>query len=208
MRLLKIIAEAVLLTTLAVLTAGCSDNNVPVNEMVQTAYTTVTATVTSASVTTETATVHTEVATSDVTSTEAYHLLRSPEDIFIHCTDEEAQKYEFVYDSMVFSALYEPDNWHIKDSYLIDDYDDIVIICQALTAVHKVHSADMQSYRTAEDMANEWYQHNIAYSLLPEGSSWKNSARDVDLDANDQNKNLFDFVLDKLDINVTKQEQY
>ncbi|MBP5434142.1 hypothetical protein [Ruminococcus sp.] len=207
MRLSKIITEAVLLTALAALIAGCSDNNVPVIEM-RTADTTVTGTVTEAPATTETVTSHTEAATTSVTATEAYHLLSSPEDISLHCTDEEAQEYGFLYGGTVFSALYEPDNWHIRDSYLIDDYDDIVIICQALTAVHKVHSADMQSYRTAEDMANEWYQHNIAYSLLPEGSSWKNSARDVDLDAKDQNKNLFDFVLDKLDINVTKQEQY
>ena len=202
MRFIKIMT---ILSAAAALLYGCSDNNIPVNETVQATETAVTS-----SAATTAPVVTTKAVTSsaaDVTSTapavtsEAQHILSSPEDTGLHCTGENSQSYEFTYNGSTFRAAYEPDNWHISDSYLITDYDDIVIICQALIYVHPVHSADMENYRTAEDMAYEWSQHNIAYYLLPDGS-WKESAKDVDLDAKDQNKNLFDFMMDKLDIST------
>ena len=37
-------------------------------------------------------------------------------------------------------------------------------------------------------MTFEWIQHNIAYDILPENNKWKENAKDVDLDPQDQNK--------------------
>lgn len=205
MRFIKIIPLLLLSAAAAALVYGCSDNNIPTEDTVQAAETTAAPTVTASTttVTTKAVTAYTTsvTATAPAVTTEAHHILSSPEDTGLHCTDESSQSYEFTYNGSTFSAAYEPDNWHISDSYLITDYDDIVIICQALIYVHPVHSADMENYRTAEDMAYEWSQHNIAYYLLPDGS-WKESAKDVDLDAKDQNKNLFDFMMDKLDIST------
>lgn len=46
----------------------------------------------------------------------------------------------------------------------------------------------MQSTRTAEDMAFEWLQHNLAYEFLPENNPWRENAKDVDLNPEDQNR--------------------
>ena len=142
-------------------------------------------------------------ATESVTEYTAYDasLLSSPEDIGLHDTDGEGVDYIFSYGGEEFFALYEPDNWHITDSYKIEDEDDILLICQALISVHPIHSADMQSYRAAEDMAFEWHRHNLAYSLLPDSSEWKSNAKDVDLDSKDEGKGLFNFLMDRLDSN-------
>ena len=142
-------------------------------------------------------------ATESITEYTAYDasLLSSPEDIGLHDTDGNGVDYIFSYGGEEFFALYEPDNWHITDSYKIEDEDDILLICQALISVHPIHSADMQSYRAAEDMAFEWHQHNLAYSLLPDSSEWKSNAKDVDLDSKDEGKGLLDFLMDRLDSN-------
>lgn len=142
-------------------------------------------------------------ATESITEYTAYDasLLSSPEDIGLHDTDGEGVDYIFSYGGEEFFALYEPDNWHITDSYKIEDEDDILLICQALISVHPIHSADMQSYRAAEDMAFEWHQHNLAYNHLPDSSEWKSNAKDVDLDSKDEGKGLFNFLMDRLDSN-------
>ena len=82
---------------------------------------------------------------------------------------------------LLTKAEYTPDNWKIRDSYRINDTDAMKEICAALLEIHPIYAADMSSYRTADDMAYEWDQHNIAYSLLPDGSTLKESAADVDL---------------------------
>lgn len=142
-------------------------------------------------------------ATESITEFTAYDasLLSSPEDIGLHDTDGNGMDYIFSYGGEEFFALYEPDNWHITDSYKIEDEDDILLICQALISVHPIHSADMQSYRAAEDMAFEWHQHNLAYNHLPDSSEWKSNAKDVDLDSKDEGKGLFNFLMDRLDSN-------
>ena len=142
-------------------------------------------------------------ATESITEYTAYDtsLLSSPEDIGLHDTDGNGVDYIFSYGGEEFFALYEPDNWHITDSYKIEDEDDILLICQALISVHPIHSADMQSYRAAEDMAFEWHQHNLAYSLLPDSSEWTSNAKDVDLDSKDEGKGLFNFLMDRPDSN-------
>ena len=58
----------------------------------------------------------------------------------------------------------------------------------------------MSGYRDADDMAYEWIQHNIAYDVLPDDSEWKSSAKDVDINPDDQNKNLYDMFLERQDI--------
>ena len=55
----------------------------------------------------------------------------------------------------------------------------------------------MVSYRDAEDMAYEWLQHNLAYKLLPETSSWKENVKDVDLNPEDQGKSLLELYKDR-----------
>ena len=142
-------------------------------------------------------------ATESITEYTAYDasLLSSPEDIGLHDTDGNGVDYIFSYGGEEFFALYEPDNWHITDSYKIEDEDDILLICQVLISVHPIHSADMQSYRAAEDMAFEWHQHNLAYNHLPDSSEWKSNAKDVDLDSKDEGKGLFNFLMDRLDSN-------
>ena len=47
-----------------------------------------------------------------------------------------------------------------------------------------------KSYRTVDDMVYEWKQHNLAFQVLPEGNSFRESAKDVDLDPRDQGKSL------------------
>ena len=47
-------------------------------------------------------------------------------------------------------------------------------------------------------MAHEWHQHNVAFDMLPEGSEWKESAKDVDLDPQDENKSMYRMFKDKI----------
>ena len=56
------------------------------------------------------------------------------------------------------------------DSVALSTWKDMEIICAALSEIYPVHGRDRTSYRTAEDMAYEWLQHNIAYEFLPESS--------------------------------------
>ena len=114
--------------------------------------------------------------------------LVSTEDIELHAVDETGRNYVFLYNHEEFSARYTEDNWKIVDSYKIINTDDMMIICQALLDLHPVHGRDMKSIRTAEDMAFEWLQHNIAYEFLPEDSPWRENAKDVDLNPDDQGR--------------------
>lgn len=98
--------------------------------------------------------------------------------------------YEFVYNGETFKASYLTDTWKIYNSYKIVNSSDIKKICKALIEIKPVYGSDMVSYRTETDMAYEWVQHNLAYELLPEGNSFKDSAKDVDLDPKDQGKTL------------------
>lgn len=118
-------------------------------------------------------------------------------DIQLRNTDGNGSQYVFTYHDKEYQAVYTEDNWKIVNSYEISDPADMVRICEALKAVHPIHSADMKAWRTAEDMAYEWRQHNIAYSILPESSEWKKSARDVDINPTDQGKSIYDFYIDR-----------
>ena len=137
--------------------------------------------------------------------------------------------YAFIYDGNPYAAKYTPDNWEIADSYKITNAMDMAIICQALINEHPVHGRDMVSYRTADDMAYEWSQHNVIYEILsirihkstngfaeqiresqPKYSRWIESVKDVDFDPEDQGKSYKELYEDrtgrKLDLNEMLQK--
>ncbi len=115
----------------------------------------------------------------------------------IELTNKGNGKYTFKYKGETYTAIYTTDNWHINDSYKITLESDMKIICQALIDEHQIHGADMVSYRTPDDLAYEWIQHNFAYTMLPSDSKWKNNAKDVDLDPKDQGKSIIQMYEDK-----------
>ncbi len=132
-------------------------------------------------------------------------ILSATSDINLRDIDGAGTNYLFTYGGEDFSAGYTTDNWKIINSYKIDNTSDITIICQALIDVHPIHGSDMASYRTADDMAYEWVQHNLAYQTLPDDSPLKSHAKDVDLDPNDQNRSFDEIYKDRtgkeLDLN-------
>ena len=117
----------------------------------------------------------------------------------IGLTDEDGngKNYVFVYADESFNATYITDHWKIIDSYKITNNSDIIIICQALIAEHPVHGSDKVSYRTAEDMAYEWSQHNLAYEVLSDDTIWKEKSKDVDLNPEDQGKTFIEIYEDR-----------
>ena len=117
-------------------------------------------------------------------------LLTDTTDIALRDVYGDGSTYAFDYAGSEFSAQYTEDNWKIYDSYRISNEADITTICQALIDEHPIHGKDMQSYRTAEDMAHEWLLHNYAWKHLPEDSEWRQNAKDVDLDPTDQGLTL------------------
>lgn len=126
-----------------------------------------------------------------------YASLSSTEDIGLYDRDGGGVNYAFTYRGETFYAQYLPDNWTIYDSYKIKRKHDMIIICQALIDTHTVHGSDMVSYRTAEDMAYEWRQHNLACRILSEDNEWRSSAENVDFDPEDQGKSLKELFEDR-----------
>lgn len=124
-------------------------------------------------------------------------ILTSVDDVSLQPTDDYGYGYVFSYDGEEFVATYDGDSWRVYDSYRITSIDDIELICQALISEHPVLGADWVSYRTAEDMAFEWGQHNFAYEMLPEDSEWLESVKDVDLDPDDQDKTFKEMYEDR-----------
>ncbi len=124
-------------------------------------------------------------------------LLKSVEDIALRDVDGAGTNYVFTYNGEKFSAIYTTDNWKIINSYKIDNISDMVIICEALSEAHPIHGSDMTSFRTAEDMAYEWTQHNFAYDFLKDGDAYKEKAKDVDLNPEDQNKSFDEIYKDR-----------
>ena len=121
----------------------------------------------------------------------------SETDIGLYDRDGGGVNYAFTYRGETFYAQYLPDNWTIYDSYKIKRKHDMIIICQALIDTHTVHGSDMVSYRTAEDMAYEWRQHNLACRMLSEDNEWRSSAENVDFDPEDQGKSLKELFEDR-----------
>ena len=123
-------------------------------------------------------------------------LLSSTDDIGLTETGEGS--YTFTYSGESYNAYYTTDNWKIVDSYKITNKNDMIIICKALSDIHPIHTNDYEGYRTPEDLAYEWEQHNTAYSVLPDSSKWKANAKDVDLDPKDQGKSFLQMARDRL----------
>ena len=127
-------------------------------------------------------------------STEAPSILTSPDDI--HLTEEADGSYSFTYGQDTFRAEFRTDTWKIVDSYRITNLADMTLICKALNDRHPVPTPDRKGSRTPEDLAFEWDQHNLAFTLLPDGDPRKDRARDVDLNPEDQGKSLMDFAME------------
>ena len=120
----------------------------------------------------------------------AKSILSSTDDVVLVPTDDYAMGYVFEYGGEQFTAYFDGNSWRVYDSYKIANHNDITIICQALINEHPVYGSDWESFRTADDMAYEWEQHNLAYTVLPEDNHWRNDAKDVDLDPYDQGKSF------------------
>ena len=106
--------------------------------------------------------------------------------------DGNKTNYSFKYKGEEYSAIYTTDNWHIVDSYKITNEYDMKKICRVLVKEHPIHSSDKTSYRTIDDLVFEWKQHNIAFSFLPSDNKYKDNVRSVDLNSEDQNKNIIE----------------
>ncbi len=127
--------------------------------------------------------------------------LSSPDDIKLRSDD--GNSYYFTYQDEDFYTEYYDDVWTIYNSYKITNSHDIKIICQALADEHPIHGKDMESYRTPSDMAFEWEQHNLAYQQLPEDNSWRESAKNVDIDPQDQGKTFKEIYEDRTGQEIT-----
>jgi hypothetical protein len=123
---------------------------------------------------------------------QASGILTSTADIGLTDSDGKGKNYVFTYGDSSYTAIYWDDHWKIMDSYLIGNSNDMIIICQALIDLHPIHGADHESYRTADDMAYEWLQHNIAYEFLPEDNVWRQKSKDVDFNPDDQGKSFIE----------------
>ena len=111
--------------------------------------------------------------------------------------DGAGTNYAFTYKGEEFRVQYYYDNWTIFDSYKITNKRDMKKICQALIDIHPIHGKDYESYRTAEDMAYEWKQHNLAYKYLPEDNGWRPNAANVDFDPEDQGRSFEEIYEDR-----------
>ena len=118
--------------------------------------------------------------------------------IALYPVDDTGANYVLEYGDEVLEVYYQPDIWSVYGSYRVTDHDDLVAICQMLIDEHPIHGSDYESYRTAEDMAYEWEQHNYAYELLPADSLWRESVSNVDLDPEDQGKSLRELYKDRM----------
>lgn len=118
--------------------------------------------------------------------------------IALYPVDDTGAGYALEYGDLVLDVYYQPDVWSVYESYRVTDHDDLVTICQMLIDEHPIHGSDYESYRTAEDMAYEWEQHNYAYELLPADSPWRESVSNVDLDPEDQGKSLRELYKDRM----------
>ena len=111
--------------------------------------------------------------------------------------DNKGKNYKLIYNEQEFRITYTYDHWKIYDSYKIRNMNDIKNICQKLINIHPIHGKDRVSYRTAEDMAYEWLQHNLAYDILPDNNKWRKNAKDVDLDPDDQGRSMKEIYEDR-----------
>ena len=116
-------------------------------------------------------------------------------------TEETKAIYNFDYNSNTYTAIYSTDSaeWHINNSYQIENHDDIVLICSELIQEKPVPGIAEGTHRTASDLTYEWEQHNIAYYYLePFNIPVKNSVANVDLNRDDQGKSWLQLAWDRV----------
>ena len=132
--------------------------------------------------------------------------LNDTSDIGLTDTDGAGTNYTFEYGGRNYTAIYTPDNWKIRDSYRIQNSEDMLIICQGLIDEHPVHGKDLVSFRTAEDMVYEWKVHNLAYEYLEDDDPLKSHVTDVDFDPKDQGITIEEFYKSRTgkDLDVTE----
>ena len=107
-------------------------------------------------------------------------------------TDGSKTTYTFEYKDETFTAMFKNECWKIVDSYKIKNSNVMNLVCEALIKEHPVLGKDKTSYRTVGDMVYEWVQHNLAYSMLSEESEFKERAKDVDFDPDDQGRTFME----------------
>ncbi|MBQ9157070.1 MAG: hypothetical protein IJ137_09870 [Eubacterium sp.] len=115
----------------------------------------------------------------------------------INLRSDNDSDYYFTYKGEDYYAEYSGGEWTVYNSYRIKNPKDIKTICTALSEEHPVYASDYESYRTPSDMAFEWVQHSLAYEQLPEGNSWRQSAKNVTLDPEDQGKTFKEIYEDR-----------
>lgn len=122
-------------------------------------------------------------------------VLESADDLML-ITDGDDMNYSFIYNGNEFRAEYTEDHWKIYDSYRVDSAKDMSYICEMLISEHPIHGKDMVSYRTADDMAYEWIQHNLVFALVNNVPEILERAKDVDFNPEDQGKSVLDYYLE------------
>lgn len=123
---------------------------------------------------------------------EGESIISTPPETDLAYSDGYFEYFTFTYAGEEFTALHEYDNWQIRDSYRIRNSKDMELICRALIDIYPVHGRDNESYRTPEDMAYEWIQHNIVCEMPEIDKNWLDRARNVDLDPDEQNMSLWE----------------
>ena len=127
-------------------------------------------------------------------------LLSSIDELKLHDVDGNNTSFEFYYDGETYTAQYTPDNWKIVDSYKIRNSADMLLICEALIEINPLHGRDMVSYRVPEEMVDEWMQHNLAYDMFKDNAALRARAKDVDLNPDDQGKNIIEKYMEIADL--------
>lgn len=126
-----------------------------------------------------------------------YEIFRSGNNTQVMFMENSKNNYTLVYGNETFDISFSPDidsngkyheNWHIKDSYRITDYDDMKYICQILKDEHPIHNTDNTYVRSVKSMANEWQIHNVFYfdnedATDPDDVAIRNRAQSVDIDS-------------------------
>ena len=130
------------------------------------------------------------------------------DEISISQFKNDKNKYKFNYkEDNEYTAEWDEDksSWKVNDSYQIENYDDILKICNALSKEHPVPLGDgTDGYRTPEDMAYEWVQHNIGYQLclslsfIEKAKSGLDNCMHVDINPGDQGKSVWQLIKERI----------
>ncbi|MBR4530604.1 MAG: hypothetical protein IKO80_10065 [Lachnospiraceae bacterium] len=114
----------------------------------------------------------------------------------------EEGKYTFSCGDQEYSAVYTKDHWKIIDSCGILSTRDMRVICDALISEHPVHGSDKASFRSAQDMAFEWLQHNQVCELITTENPMYAAVKDVDFDPADQGRTYMELIADRLGVRI------